>query len=819
MTLSKYNEKRRFNKTPEPVGKEKKHKGKLEFVIQKHHATQLHYDFRLEAGGVLKSWAVPKGPSLDPATKRLAMMVEDHPYDYRNFEGVIPEGNYGAGNVIIWDQGTYESVVDPQNSEKEILKELNQGSIKFRLFGKKLHGLWALVKLKNAEENAWLLIKDRDEYASDKDITENDKSIISGARVDEINKKQNKNFKKMLESLPKEKPPEFIKPMLATLIDKPFDNKDFIFEIKWDGYRAIADTVGKKVRLYSRNKISFNDHYPEIVEALGNSKINAVLDGEIVVVDDNGKPDFQALQNYRKVKTGNLLYYVFDILFLDGRNLMGLPLIDRKKILEKVIPENSQIKLGTHIEEKGVRFFEAAKKEGIEGVVAKRGDSSYSPGIRGNNWLKIKTHARQEVIICGFTKPKGGRKYFGALILGVYKDNELTYVGHTGSGFDEQSLKDMDGILQKLIVEKSPFKKVPKTNTPATWVKPKLICEVEFSEWTEGGNMRQPIFKGLRTDKDIKEVTTEKAKEEEKVLEDSGIELSNPDKIFWPREKYTKGDLANYYKSISKFILPYLKNRPESLKRYPNGIEGDFFFQKDFTYELPKFADSIKIHSDSEDKEINYLVCNNEETLLYMVNLGCIDINPWNSRVDNLEKPDYLIVDLDPEEIGFDKVIDAALEVRKVLDELEVKSYPKTSGATGIHIYIPTGGEYTHEQGRRLCEVIVNIVNSRVPEYTSITRSPSKRKGKVYLDFLQNRVGQTLASPYSVRPRPHATVSAPLKWSEVKKGLTPDDFTIKNILKRVEKEGDLFKEVLSEELNMKKTLKNLEDKFADIISS
>ncbi len=816
MTLKLYNEKRKFDKTPEPAGMQKNHQGPLRFVIQKHHASHLHYDFRLEADGVLKSWAVPKGPSPDTSVKRLAMMVEDHPFDYRNFEGIIPEGNYGAGNVIIWDAGTYESANNPENSEKEILKELHTGNIKFRLFGEKLKGLWALVKLKNAdEENSWLLIKEKDEYATSEDVTLQDRSVVSGVKVDEVGSGSRKGSidEEFLRSLPKDKIPEFIKPMLATLIDKPFDDEEFIFEIKWDGYRAIADCSQKKVRLYSRNETLFNTHYPALVESLNALKLNAVLDGEIVVVDDNGKPNFQNLQNYRKVNRGSLIYYAFDILFLNDKNLMDVPLVKRKEILANLIPENSNIQVGSHITRNGIKFFAAAAKEGLEGIIAKKSNSTYQAGIRGNNWLKIKTHARQEVIICGFTRPRGGRKYFGALILGVYKNGELTYVGHTGSGFDEVSLKSMDSRLQKIVTHRSPFKRVPVTNMPATWVEPVLICEVEFSQWTEGGHMRQPIFKGLRADKSPQEITIEKPKEVKAATKPEALKFSNPDKVFWPGEGYTKGDLRQYYQKISGLILPYLKNRPESLKRYPNGINGESFFQKDINFKLPSFVDSVKIPSDSEGKDINYLVCNNLEALLYMVNLGCIDINPWNSKIGSLENPDYVIVDLDPEEIGFDKVVDAANQVRGVLEKLEIESYPKTSGATGIHIYIPTGGKYTHEQGRKFVEIIVNIVNRKNPDFTSVARSPSKRKRKVYLDFLQNRIGQTLAAPYSIRPRPGATVSTPLKWSEVNRKLSPGDFTIKNILTRIEKVGDLWKPTLERGIDLKKIMRTLEEKL------
>lgn len=818
MGLKLYKQKREFDKTPEPSGKEVKHTGQLNFVIQKHDATRLHYDFRLEAGGVLKSWAVPKGPSLNPVDKRLAMMVEDHPYDYRNFEGVIPEGNYGAGNVIIWDEGTYEAVNNTKNSNKEILSEIEKGDVKFRLFGKKLHGIFALVKLKHArEENAWLLIKDRDQYASEKDITENDKSVESGLKVEEIDQQKTKpNIKELLRQAKKQSLPEFVKPMLATLVDEPFNSDDFLFEIKWDGYRAIADVDKKNVRLYSRNEISFNKDYPDIVNALSDLNINAVFDGEIVIVDKNGKANFQDLQNFRKTGEGNLVYYVFDILNLEGHNLVNLPLLKRREVLSRVLAPQRNIRISDFVEMDGKKLFTAAKREGVEGIIAKNKNSNYLPGVRGNDWLKIKSHKRQEAIICGFTRARGGRKYFGALILGIYKNKKLTYIGHTGGGFDEESLKTISEKLEKIKIESSPFEHEPETNEPATWVKPQLLCEVSFAGWTEGENMRQPIFEGLREDKNPKEIGVEEEKSEKLILEGksgeqiSNVSVSNLDKVFWPDEGFTKGDLLKYYEEVSEFILPHLKDRPESLRRYPNGISDEGFFQKDITFKLPNFAKTFKYHSDSEEKTVNYLVCNNRETLIYMVNLGCIDINPWNSTTDNPSHPDYIIFDLDPEDIGFDKVIEAAIEVRKVLEEIEVESFVKTSGATGIHIYVPTGAKYTYDQIKTFAQILVNVVNKKNSDFTSVLRLPEKRQKKVYLDFLQNRIGQTLAAPYSVRAKPGATVSMPLKWTEVKRGLKPKDFTIKNSLNRIEKMGDIWKPVLGKGIDLKKTLQKLE---------
>lgn len=504
MPLTDYHRKRRFNQTPEPKGKLRKSSKKLEFVIQKHHASQLHYDFRLELNGVLKSWAVPKGPSLNPKDRRLAMMVEDHPYEYRKFEGVIPEGNYGAGNVIIWDRGWYELHREEESWPATLQEGLKKGDLKFILHGEKLNGSFALIKTPRMGENAWLLIKHRDKYASDKDVTKLDKSVVSGRPVDP---KEETNA----ESAPKSEIPRRVKPMLATLVDEPFDDSDWIYEIKWDGYRAIGAWDGREAELYSRNGQDFSQKYPPAYEALRKLKRPVVIDGEIVVLDESGKSHFELLQNYGN-QGGDLAYYAFDILWMDGHDLRDLPLTRRKEILKAVLPSQEPIRYSDHIEAKGKAFFKSAQKQKLEGIIAKNGQSTYRPGIRTDQWLKIKTHLAQEAIICGFTEPRGSRKYIGAFILGIYKNNKLKYVGHTGGGGNPKLLKELRQNLQKIEIDSSPFDEKIRPNAPVHWVKPEILCEVSFSEWTADGLMRQPIFKGVRADKDPKEVIKEKPK-------------------------------------------------------------------------------------------------------------------------------------------------------------------------------------------------------------------------------------------------------------------------------------------------------------------
>lgn len=861
MALDTYKKKRNFNKTPEPKDKvDKKTKGHLRFSFQRHQASRLHYDLRLEIEGVLKSWAIPKGPSLNPKDKRLAMMTEDHPYDYIDFEGVIPAGNYGAGIVDVFDEGTYSApgVKDRKKSEKELLKGLKDGNLKFELKGKKIKGVFALVKMQDDKDNAWLLIKKEDEYSVDEPFTSEDfiddlTSIKKGLKKEDVMKKT-KAAKTTKESkapeIPTQPIPHNVKPMLAKIGKGPFDDKEWIFEMKYDGYRAIAEIDEGKVELYSRNQLTFKRKFAKIAEHLSALSHQAILDGEIVVLDKDGKPKFQSLQNYQKTGKGDIRYYVFDLLYLNGYELSDLPLLDRKKFLQQIITELNDpiIVYSDHVKEKGKAFFEEVQAQHLEGIIAKRSDSLYRKGQRSNDWLKIKTSARQEAVIAGFTEPRGSRKQFGALVLGVYEEGELQYIGHTGGGFNSKSLKLMMEKLEPLIRKTSPFKKKVKTNMPVTWVKPELVCEVSFSEWTAEGHMRHPIFEGLREDKNAKEVirelpngvqptderphqsekkkeksTTKKAttsktkptitqkdKQKQLILDGHKLKLTSLDKPYWPEEGYTKGDLIQYYLQISDYILPYLKDRPQNMLRHPNGIKENGFFHKDVSELNLDWQETVDIFSESNDKELRYLVCNDQATLTYMNQLGCIEINPWNSRIQSLTNPDYIVIDLDPGENTFEEIIETALVVKEVLDRAKAVAYIKTSGSRGMHIYIPMGARYEYEDAKDFALLIAQLAHEQLPKLTSLKRSPKERKKQIYLDYLQNRKGQTLASAYSVRPKPDATVSTPLKWEEVKPGLHPSQFTIKTIFKRLEKEGDLFKGILGKGIDMKKCLKNLE---------
>lgn len=624
--------------------------------------------------------------------------------------------------------------------------------------------------------------------------------------------------------------------MLAKETDEPFDDKDWIFEIKWDGYRAIAEVNMKKLRLYSRNGNSFENNYPVIVEELMKLNINAVLDGEVVVMNAEGNPSFQLLQHYGNDPDHPIHYYVFDVLRINGKNTTQLPLVERKRLLKKLLKKNNVIKYSDHIEEKGKLFFESAIKKNLEGIIAKKADSLYKEGVRSAEWLKIKHHHTGEAVIVGFTEPTGSRKYFGALVLALMKNKELVYAGHTGTGFSVQKIKEVYSLLKPLVTDKSPFKEKVITNMPVTWVEPILICELKFTEITRDGKMRHPVFLHLRDDKSLKDATMKQAGEivkkatkgtkktsDRSVSKDPEISkkvkigtndvgLTNLNKVFWPAEGFSKGDVIKYYQEVAKYILPYLKDRPQSLLRTPNGIKDKGFFQKDAGGDAPEWVKTIEIFSESANKKIDYILCNNAATLAYLNNLGCIEINPWHSTIKSLDKPDYIVIDIDPSPKNtFEQVIETARAVHEVLKKAGAESFCKTSGATGLHVYIPTGRKYTYDQVKDFAELICSLTHEQLPKFTSMERNLKKRGNKIYLDHLQNRRGQTISSVYSLRPKEGATVSTPLKWTEVKSGLTPQQFTIITLPKRLNRLGDIFKGVLGKGIDLRKCLLNLEN--------
>jgi len=908
MKLEEYNRKRDFKKTAEPKGKVKKSGKELRFVVQKHDASRLHYDYRLEIGGVLVSWAVPKGPSADTKVKRLAMHVEDHPMDYIDFEGTIPKGQYGGGTVMVWDTGTFlaEGSDDPVESEKILKKMLKEGNIKAVLNGKKLKGSYHIVKIKGKDDgDPWLLMKGKDEYADGKDFDQH--SVLTGRTLDEIasDKKSDvwksnraekstdydKNIldddneesetgtetetekstpaftpQDVADAKPLKTFPKNWQPQLATLTDEVFDNDDWVFETKYDGYRALIQINKGKVDIVSRNNLSFNSKYPELVKSFGIIENDVILDGEIVVEDKDGKSRFQWLQYYMENPgAGKLKCYVFDILYFNGFDLTPLELLQRKRILEALLPKSEDIIYSKHIVGKGTKALKEAEKAEGEGLIAKKVTSKYLLNKRSKDWLKIKITKEQEMVVGGFTDPQGGRMGFGSLLLGYYEDGKFIYSGKCGTGFNEASLKDMHKKLKALEIDKSPFTVKPKERG-AHWVEPELVAQIKYTEWTETGSMRHPVFLALRNDKDPKDVTREKPVATDKIVAEEKaenaiakepkvkrakaeakkdkeatatkpeattketkkptvkkattktkkgwdtdkVEVTNLNKVFWPEEGYTKGDVINYYDEMADLVLKYIKDRPQSMRRTPNGIKGEGFFQKDMNGKAPEWAQTEKIHSESTDEDIEFLVCNDKETLIYMANLGCIEINPWSSRIGSLDNPDYIIFDLDPNETTMENLVTTAKKVKEILDSLGIKGYLKTSGGKGLHIFIPIKPKYTYEQSRDFSHIISQAVHGALPEITSLERMPKKRIGKVYMDFLQNGRGKTMSCAYSLRPREGATASTPLDWDELNdKKFNVKNYNIKTLPKRVKEMGDLWADFFDNAMDLEEILAKL----------
>jgi len=853
--------------------------------VQKHDATRLHYDLRLESeDGVLKSWAVPKGPSMRPDIKRLAVMVEDHPFDYLHFEGTIPKGNYGAGTVIVWDTGSY-SVKEP------LLKQLLSGKVSVELYGHKLKGLFKLIR--TSKENQWLLIKGHDSYVSEDDLTlTSPESVLSGKSNSDIesepeialssrstgkhstSKKTNVKTKKkdLVAATPK------IKPMLAHPFEKAFDSKDWVFEVKWDGVRAILYKNDNNIKIQSRNGNDITKLYPELVNmmktSLRSSK-STVLDGEIVVLNEKGIPDFHTHQHRMHVQSSHEImslsvknpatYYVFDILYDDGKNLENLGYLERRQILDSILKTNDTIRISEYIEEKGTQILASSKELNLEGIVAKHKKSVYREGIRSRDWLKIKNTKTQDCVIIGYSRGLGSREsHFGSLVLAVYspKEKKLKFAGHVGTGFNDQSLAEIYEKLKRLESNSRPVDRIPYLNRETKWLKPILIAEVKFDEWTPDGILRAPVFLRLRDDKkpedciveadkptkNLSEVGNEPKYIRKKVINSqrskskgiNNVAVTNPSKVYWKATKehpaYLKKDLIDYYDKISDVILAHLKDRPLSLSRYPNGIYGKSFYQKDWDQKKPEFVTTAKIHSEHRGDSINYIICDNKETILWVANLGCIEMHPWYSRIKDfqgcsssakiyeekcgLNFPDFIVFDLDPyiysgkekkgEEpqynlAGFKAAVDIAHELKDIFKQLKINSYIKTSGKSGLHIYVPISNIYSYEQTKSFAETIATIMSRKFPKKVTLEWSTSKRKGKVFFDYNQNARGKTIASAYSVRPTADATVSMPVEWTDIDEVL-PTDFTITNTPEIINRSGDRWHAMLSDKQDIGKLI-------------
>jgi len=857
--LSAYRAKRSPDRTPEPIGASSGGAGGL-FVVHKHAARQLHWDLRLELDGVLLSWAVPRGPSYDQKDKRLAVHVEDHPIDYADFEGIIPEGNYGAGGVIVWDRGEWVPLEDPHEG-------LKKGKLLFELKGYKLHGRWTLVKIKKSQKD-WLLIKERDAWlrqGNGGDIAE--ESVLSGLTVEEVKAGVTPAgwIREELEKLGAPKRAvnaSKVEPQLAEPRDSAFTRTGWVFELKLDGYRMIAAQSGGQALLRSRNGGDYSTTFPEVTRAVAALPVKSVvLDGEIVVLDPSGKPSFQLLQG--RARTTRELdirrwaverpatYFVFDLLGFEDFDLRPLPLTERKRLLRKLLPPLGALRYLEHFDEQGEALLEQVTNRGLEGIVAKKAESPYRAG-RGPTWLKIRSDRTGDFVVVGFTPPKGSREGFGALHLADYVDGRLVYAGRAGSGFTAQQIDEIYGQLKEKVRATPACEgpvvegKVPEAETPpaggprrgktarepawvkalpdlkgSSWVEPELVCEVRYKEWTGEGLLRHPVFLRFRDDKRPEDCVRQGGGEDGSVDGRSGIpadatapsgdpgdppaivrpdparhsappavQFSNLDKTYWPEDGYTKGDLIDYYRDVSPWLLPYLKDRPLVLTRFPDGIHGKSFYQKDAPEFAPDWIRTIPIWSEDTQRDIRYFVCDGVEALLYIANLGSIPLHLWASRVQSLERPDWCVLDLDPKEAPFSDVIQVARALHALCEEAGLPNFVKTTGKTGLHILLPLDGRCTYEQSRNLGELLARLVIKELPKITTITRQVQRRGPRVYLDYLQNRHGQTIVAPFSVRPLPGATVSMPLRWSEVDDRLDPRDFTIANAVARLTDLGE-----------------------------
>jgi bifunctional non-homologous end joining protein LigD len=770
VSLGEYRRKRDPKETPEPFGAGKRGKKPI-FVVQRHDARRLHYDFRLERNGALASWAVPKGVPLEPGARALAVHVEDHPLEYAKFHGEIPKGQYGAGSVEIWDNGTWE-----------LLEEKRNGQLTFELHGKRLKGRWTLVPahLDNKEEN-WLLIKGHDEGDGD------------GVA------------------------PHTYSPMLATLETHVPHGAEWLFEVKFDGYRALAYVRGGECKLVSRNQNDLTERFTQVAKEVVKATKSpyAVLDGEVVRLDPSGRSSFSELQQGQ----GPLVYYAFDLLELEGEPLVSLPLEERKQRLRKLLDgRNKTVRYSDEFDD-GDALYEAAAAQGLEGIMAKRRASQYLQGRRTRDWLKIKAHGEQEFVVAGYTRGSGRRaNTFGSLVLAVNEGGVLRYVGNVGTGFNDAEIARLLKLLRPLHRDTSPFPVTPKMprvrKGDVQWVEPRLVAEVRFGEWTHDGHIRHPAYLGIRDDKEAAAVEREEAQAD--LIRDGGRELrlSNLDKLYWPPEGITKGDLVRYYQAIADVLIPHLRDRPFTMRRYPDGAYAEAFFQKDAPKHMPEWIATFRALVSARDKArtkkwVNFPLVNDELALLWMVNMGCIDMNTWYSRIDKPDRPDFVLFDLDPTpEVPWSQTMEVALILKELLDALDLASFPKTSGGKGFHVLVPLDRRSTYDDTRAFAEIVAGAIARAHPKLATTEWSKARRRG-VLIDANQNGEGKTIASVYSVRPKPNAPVSTPLEWDEVNEKLNPSIYTMPVVLERVRERGDLYAGVLKTRQSLSKALKKL----------
>ena len=889
--LREYSAKRTFQQTPEPAPRPVTDRtGPLLFVVQQHSARRLHFDFRLEAEGVLKSWAVPKGPSLNPAEKRLAVRTEDHPFEYASFEGVIPEKQYGAGEVIVWDCGVYSPDEDQKywfhdrtEAERRVALGLEKGKLSVFLRGAKLKGSFALVR--TSDQKNWLLIKHKDRFITTDAPAGH--SVLSGMAVEELKRRpprERLDAGELAPAGPSEPLPAKLAPMLAELGEAPFTHPDWQYEPKLDGYRILAFLDDQRVVLRSRRGLDLTQAFPRVAAELAQQAVSTmVLDGEIVAFGPDGRPSFNALQNRVQLKTAGeiaaadratpCVFFCFDLLHFAGVGLRDRTYETRRRYLGQCLLPSAHVQL-VHADDDGEALYRAALESGFEGIMAKRRDSRYQPGKRSSSWLKIKATQSAEFAIGGYTKGKGAREPLGALLLGYWKDGKLAYAGHVGSGFDDATLRDLRGRIDPLKTAKRPFAEAPPLNGPATWLEPKLVAEVKFAEWTPGGALRAPVFLRLRDDVDPKAATgvsTTRAAEAPRAagnaevesvlrqLEDrrttvqlavggARIKLTNLDRVYWPADRklgqpaLTKRDFLRYLARVSHFMLPHLADRPLTMIRMPEGIEGQRFFQKHWDQPRPEFVKTVTVFSESKDEKQDDLLCNDLPTLLWLGQSGTLEFHVWHSRtkpgpdakglgtdfsssLEALEQsvanyPDYLVFDIDPyiysgkEAHGaepelnvkaFEKGKEVAFRLRELLNGMGLEPIVKTSGKTGLHVFVPIERTITFDAARQVCEMVGRHLLRQYPKDITMDWKVEKRTGKIFIDYNMNVRGKTLNVAYSPRGVPGAPVSLPLAWEELEKAY-PLDFRITDVPERLEKSGDRWQNALLGKQSLEKVL-------------
>ena len=820
--LASYRRKRTAGSTPEPFAGRMARAAaagpRRSFVVQQHQATRLHWDFRLEVDGVLRSWAVPKGPSSNPEDKRFAALVEDHPLDYADFEGSIPEGNYGAGHVIVWDCGTYIELAPFEEGFEE-------GKLLFELRGHKLRGRWTLVRMKGSRGAAsgqgagkeWLLIKERDQWAGA--AAPDDDSVYSGLTLEDMSDpgRLSKRLARRLSRVDP-RPPKSgalqIQPMLARP-GEAFDREGWIFEIKYDGYRLLIEKSEGEVTLRSRTGRDLTGSFPEIARsAVRLPYAQFVIDGEAVVLDKRGVPSFSLMQQRGRAASPDAdpatdfpaVHYAFDLPQALECDLRDVPLVERKALLRAMLPSAGPIRYSDHIDRFGANAYRSMREIGLEGVVGKRADSPYRSG-RSHDWIKVRGARTGDFVIAGWAPNKSNPRDVGALALAEFRDDRLTFCGRLGSG--------LSGAVRETLMRR--LQALGKGDALAEdpdirWVRPVLVCEAAYKEYTHDGRLRQPSFHRLRDDKPPRECIgsyDDPVPERAQPLPRREVIVTNPDKVFFPEKGLTKDDLVRYYERVAQWMLPYLQNRPLVLTRFPDGIHGKSFYQRDAPDFVPDWVKRTSLWTQTEDRDISYFMVDDAPALKYLANMGAIPVHVWHSRIDSLERPDWCVLDLDPKEAPFEDVIEVAREIRNLLEEIELPGYLKTSGASGLHILLPMARHLTHDQSRSFAELLARVIVARRPEICTVVRAVRERSSKVYIDYMQNRHGQLIAAPFSARAEAAASVSMPVKWSELNGRLKNANYHIENALRRLRRVGDPMRDLLTDEPDLERALARL----------